>query len=80
MGKDNTIFHSIINPSVLKATGENWIKPKRLAVTEYLMYENGKFSKSQGRGIFGINCPETDIESDVWRYYLFTNRPETYDS
>jgi hypothetical protein len=36
----------------------------------------GKFSKSRGIGVFGNDVKDTDIPSEVWRYYLLTNRPE----
>ena len=61
MGKDNIVFHTIMHPGVLKGTKENWVLPKRVAVTEHLMYEGGKFSKSRGIGVFGHNCCETGI-------------------
>ena len=51
-----------------------------LSTTEYLNYEKGKFSKSRGVGVFGNNAKDTGIPSDVWRYYLLKNRPETSDS
>ena len=75
MGKDNIVFHSVITPAALMGTKQKYVLPKRLSVTEYLMYEGGKFSKSRGIGIFGKDCEETGIESEVWRYYLFMNRP-----
>ena len=48
--------------------------------TEYLNYENGKFSKSRGVGVFGSQAKETDIPSDVWRFYLIYVRPEVQDT
>lgn len=36
----------------------------------------GKFSKSKGMGVFGNDVKDTNIPSEVWRYYLLTNRPE----
>jgi methionyl-tRNA synthetase len=30
--------------------------------------------------VFGDNAKETDIPSEVWRYYLLYNRPETADT
>ena len=56
MGKDNIIFHSIISPAGLMAANDKWILPSKLAVTEYLNYEGGKFSKSQNKGVFGDDC------------------------
>jgi methionyl-tRNA synthetase len=51
-----------------------------LVALEYLQYEDTKFSKSRNIGVFGENARETGIPSDVWRYYLLANRPETSDS
>lgn len=80
MGKDNILFHSIINPATLIATGQPWMRPTHLSVTEYLKYEGGKFSKSHNIGVFGDQCQETGIPVDCWRYYLLRVRPETFDS
>ena len=44
---------------------------------EYLNYEDGKFSKSRGVGVFGIDAKNTGIPSDVYRFYLLFIRPET---
>ncbi|KAF9207273.1 putative methionine--tRNA ligase, cytoplasmic protein rar1 [Haplosporangium sp. Z 27] len=80
MGKDNVPFHSVIFPSSLMGTGEEWTLLNTLSTTEYLQYETGKFSKSRGVGIFGNNVQETGVPPSVWRYYLLSNRPETNDS
>ena len=45
--------------------------------SEYLNYEDGKFSKSRGIGVFGNDAEETGIPPDVWRFYLLQIRPET---
>ena len=50
-----------------------------MSSTEYLNYEGGKFSKSRGIGIFGNDVQETGIPADVWRFYMFYNRPEKQD-
>lgn len=81
MAKDNVPFHSVIFPSVLLGTGdENWTKVTHLIATEYLNYEDGKFSKSRGVGIFGDQVMGTGIPSDVWRFYLLYLRPEVHDT
>ena len=51
-----------------------------LSTTEYLNYEDSKFSKSRGIGVFGNNAKDTGVSPDVWRYYLLSRRPETGDS
>lgn len=80
MGKDNVPFHSVIFPGSQIGTGEPWTMLHHLSTTEYLNYENGKFSKSRGVGVFGTNAKDTGVPPDVWRYYLLKHRPETADS
>lgn len=80
MAKDNVPFHSIMFPATLLATGEHWIKVKGLISTDYLNYENTKFSKSRGTGVFGTDVKETGIPADIWRFYLMSIRPEGQDS
>lgn len=80
MGKDNVPFHTVMFPSALLGTGENWTLMKTISVTEYLNYESGKFSKTKGIGVFGNDAKTTNIPADVWRYYLLSNRPEASDA
>ena len=80
MGKDNVTFHSIMFPSSLIGTGENYTKVNCLSTTEYLTYEGDKFSKSNEVGVFGSHAKETGIPSEVWRYYLLSIRPEHGDT
>jgi len=80
MGKDNVPFHTVIFPSTLLGTGQPWTMMKSISVTEYLNYEDGKFSKSRGVGVFGNDAQETGIPVEVWRYYLLAMRPESQDS
>ena len=80
MGKDNVTFHTVIFPSTLIGTGQNYTLLHHLSTTEYLNYENTKFSKSKGIGVFGDNAKDTNIPSEIWRYYLLSVRPETSDT
>ncbi|KAM0924773.1 hypothetical protein ACQ4PT_004700 [Festuca glaucescens] len=80
MGKDNVPFHTVMFPSALLGTGENWTLMKTISVTEYLNYETGKFSKTRGIGVFGNDAKATNIPADVWQYYLLSNRPEASDA
>ncbi|XP_069987447.1 methionine--tRNA ligase, cytoplasmic isoform X1 [Penaeus vannamei] len=80
MAKDNVPFHSVVFPSTQLGTGENWTMVNYLVATEYLNYEDGKFSKSRGVGVFGDQAIETGIPSDVWRFYLLYLRPEAQDT
>ncbi|MFA6846008.1 MAG: methionine--tRNA ligase [Sphaerochaetaceae bacterium] len=79
IGKDNIPFHTVIFPSCQLATGQKWTMLHHMSSTEYLNYEGGKFSKSQGIGIFGNDVESTGIPADIWRFYLYYNRPETSD-
>ena len=80
MGKDNIPFHTIVFPASLLGSGDPYTMLYRISSTEYLNYEEGKFSKSRGIGVFGTDAIETGIPSDVFRYYLLVNRPERSDS
>jgi methionyl-tRNA synthetase len=80
IGKDNVPFHAVIFPSTLLGTGKDWTLVHHLSTTEFLNYEGGKFSKSRHVGVFGDDAMASGVPSDVWRYYLLTNRPEGSDS
>lgn len=80
MAKDNVPFHSVVFPSTLLGTGESWTLVNRLMSVEYLNYEDAKFSKSRGVGVFGNDAQNTGIPADVWRFYLMYTRPENQDS
>lgn len=80
IGKDNIPFHTVIFPATQLESGENWTMLHHMSSSEYLNYENGKFSKSKGVGVFGNDCKETGIPADVWRFYIFYNRPEKTDT
>ncbi|MEM4360984.1 MAG: methionine--tRNA ligase [Candidatus Anstonellaceae archaeon] len=80
IGKDNIPFHSIIFPATLIGTKKTWTLPHFISATEFLNFEGQKFSKSNKVGIFGDDAIKSGIESDVWRYYLIANRPETSDT
>jgi methionyl-tRNA synthetase len=80
IGKDNIPFHTVIFPSSLIGSGHNWTKLYHMSSTEYLNYEDGKFSKSKGVGVFGTDAKESGIPADAWRFYIFYNRPEKSDT
>ena len=80
IGKDNIPFHTVIFPCTLLASAENWTMLHHMSSTEYLNYESGKFSKSKGIGVFGNDAMDTGIPADVWRFYIFYNRPEKSDA
>lgn len=80
IGKDNIPFHTVIFPSSLIGSGDNWTKLHHMSSSEYLNYENMKFSKSKGTGVFGTDAKNTGIPADVWRFYIYYNRPEKSDT
>jgi len=43
------------------STSTKWQMPNKIAATEYLKYEGGKFSKSHNIGVFGDQCQQTNI-------------------
>ncbi|MFW5685254.1 MAG: methionine--tRNA ligase [Spirochaetota bacterium] len=79
IGKDNIPFHTVIFPSSLLGSGDRWTMLHHMSSTEYMNYEAGKFSKSKGIGVFGNDAMDTGIPADVWRFYMYYNRPESSD-
>lgn len=65
---------------MLLADGRPWTLLHNISSTQYLNYEDTKFSKSRGVGVFGNNAAETGQPASVWRYYLLSQRPETGDT
>jgi methionyl-tRNA synthetase len=80
MAKDNVPFHSVVFPATLLGTDSEWTMVNHLMSTEYLNYEDAKFSKSRGIGVFGSDAKLTGIPSSIWRFYLMYTRPESSDS
>ncbi|CAB3378031.1 Hypothetical predicted protein [Cloeon dipterum] len=80
MAKDNVPFHAVMFPSTQLGSGDNFTIVNHIMATEYLNYEDGKFSKSRGVGVFGSDVQDTGIPADVWRFYLLYVRPESQDS
>ncbi len=80
MAKDNIPFHTLIFPACLLGTEKPWTLLHHINATEYLNYENEKFSKSRQIGVFGTDIMKLDLHIDLWRFYLLHNRPEKSDS
>ncbi|HMF33514.1 MAG TPA: methionine--tRNA ligase [Candidatus Lokiarchaeia archaeon] len=82
IAKDNIIFHWLIFPGLLMAynasSDEQYNLPYNVSSTEFLNYENDKFSKSRGVGIWIDDALEL-CDVDYWRYTLIRNRPEFKD-
>eukprot|EP00731_Ephydatia_muelleri_P032811 Em0024g355a len=80
MAKDNVPFHTVVFPSSLLGAEDNYTLLNHMSSTEYLNYEEGKFSKSRGVGVFGDNAKDSNIPADIFRFYLLYIRPESQDS
>ncbi len=79
MGKDNVPFHTLSFPATLIGSKEPWKLVDFIKSYNWLTYEGGKFSTSQGRGIF-MNQALEIFPSDYWRWWLLSNAPESADS
>lgn len=80
MAKDNVPFHGIVFPMTQLGTHNSYTSVDHLVAIEYLNYEDAKFSKSRGVGVFGNDAQDTGIPADVWRFYLMYQRPENQDT
>lgn len=80
IGKDNIVFHCIIFPSMLKASGK-YILPKNVPANEFLNLEGSKISTSKNWAVwlheYLKDFPE---QQDVLRYVLTANAPESKDN
>jgi methionyl-tRNA synthetase len=80
VGKDNIVFHCIIFPIMLHATGE-YIVPDNVPANEFMNLEGDKMSTSRGWSIeMHEYLADFPNKPDVLRYALLTNLPETKDS
>lgn len=79
MGKDNVPFHTLSFPATILGSKEPWKMVDHLKSFNFLNYDGGQFSTSQGRGIFMDQALEL-LPADYWRWYLLSNAPESSDS
>jgi len=80
IGKDNIVFHCIIFPVMLHATGE-YIVPDNVPANEFMNLEGDKMSTSRGWSIeMHEYLEDFPDKPDVLRYALLTNLPEAKDS
>ena len=79
MAKDNVPFHTIGFPCTIIGSGQPWKLVDYLKAFNWLTYYGGKFSTSQGVGVFMDDALEI-LPPDVWRWYLIANAPESDDS
>ncbi|MEO1678522.1 MAG: methionine--tRNA ligase [Pseudomonadota bacterium] len=79
MGKDNVPFHTLSFPATIMGSGEAWKLVDYIKSFNYLTYDGGQFSTSQGRGVFMDHALEL-LPADYWRWWLLANAPESSDS
>ncbi len=79
MAKDNVPFHTITFPATILGSGEPWKMVDMVKGFQWLNYYGGKFSTSQGVGVFMDDALEL-LPADIWRWYLLANAPETSDT
>ncbi|SFI87636.1 methionine--tRNA ligase [Jannaschia pohangensis] len=79
MGKDNVPFHTLSFPATLIGSGEPWKKVDYLKSFNYLNYDGGQFSTSQGRGVF-MDQALSILPADYWRWWLLSHVPENSDT
>ncbi len=79
MAKDNVPFHTVSFPVTLIGSREPWQRADQIKAFNWLTYYGGKFSTSQGRGVFMDQALDT-FPADLWRWYLFANAPESSDA
>ncbi|MEQ8922995.1 MAG: methionine--tRNA ligase [Roseovarius sp.] len=79
MGKDNVPFHTLSFPATILGSGEPWKLVDYIKSFNYLNYDGGQFSTSQGRGIFMDQALEI-LPADYWRWWLLSHAPETSDA
>ncbi|MEK9613308.1 MAG: methionine--tRNA ligase [Flavobacteriaceae bacterium] len=80
IGKDNIVFHCIIFPVMLHASG-SYILPKNVPANEFLNLEGQKISTSKNWAVWLHEyLEEFPDQQDVLRYVLTANAPETKDN
>ncbi|MDO5658197.1 MAG: methionine--tRNA ligase [Paracoccus sp. (in: a-proteobacteria)] len=79
MGKDNVPFHTLSFPATIMGSGEPWKLVDYIKSFNYLTYDGGQFSTSQGRGVFMDDALGL-LPADYWRWWLLSHAPESGDS
>ena len=80
IGKDNSVFHCIVFPAMLKAEG-SYILPENVPANEFLNLEGDKISTSRNWAVWLHEyLDEFPGKQDVLRYVLTANAPETKDN
>lgn len=78
-GKDNIVFHTLIFPGLLIGLNESMHLPDSIVSTEYLNFNDQKFSKSKGIGLTILEAIDV-YDTETLRFYLIKNGPENKDS
>ena len=78
-GKDNITFHTIIFPGLLLALKDNYNLPNKIVSTEYLNFNDQKFSKSKGIGLTILEALDL-YNVNTLRFHLIKNGPENKDA
>ncbi len=82
IGKDNTIFHAVMWPSMLTGSSTeetDYSLPHYEFIQEYLLAEDTKFSKSRGKGLSTEDALDM-YPADYWRFYLARKIPRNHDT
>jgi methionyl-tRNA synthetase len=79
MGKDNVPFHTLSFPATILGSGEPWKLVDHLKSFNFLNYDGGQFSTSQGRGVFMDQALDI-LPADYWRWWLLSHAPESSDT
>lgn len=79
MGKDNVPFHTLSFPATIMGSGAPWKLVDYIKSFNYLTYDGGQFSTSQGRGVFMDQALEI-LPADYWRWWLLSHAPENSDA
>ncbi len=79
MGKDNVPFHTLSFPATILGSGEPWKLVDYIKSFNYLTYDGGQFSTSQGRGVF-MDQALSILPADYWRWWLLSHAPEGSDA
>ncbi len=79
MAKDNIPFHTLSFPATIFGSRENWKLVDYIKGFNWLLYEGGKFSTSEKRGIF-MDVALKIFPADYWRWWLLSNAPENSDT
>lgn len=79
LGKDNTVFHTIIEPAMLIGSKLGFVLPYTIKESQFLVSKTLKFSKSHDVGL-NMKTAIDILDADYWRFALMYMYPENSDS